>query len=71
MGYLESNPYKPAALDESTCKALQPMIQKSLEAPGPGDRTRVPECKATTSSDPDQGPLRCNLARLAYEQCRA
>jgi len=68
--YLEDNPAKPPTVDESACRALQPLIQKSLDAPSPGTTARVPKCKATTSSDPDQGPLRCNLARLAYEQCR-
>jgi len=68
--YLEDNPTKPPTLDGSACRALQPMIQKSLDAPLPGNTARVPKCKVTISSDPDQGPLRCNLARLAYEQCQ-
>jgi len=68
--YLEDNPIKPVTLDESACQALQPMIQKSLDASSAGTTARAPKCKATTLSDPDQGPLRCNLARLAYEQCR-
>lgn len=82
--YLEANRHRSkAAVDcgatagslESQARArkLRAAAEAALDVDGGAAALAAgwgaPRCKAATQADPDQGPLRCSLARLAWEHC--
>merc|ERR1719311_1197284 len=79
--YLEDNTQKVADATRADCRQLRRATEDALDLGAPGcaasgcgtgeARLTAPRCRAATSKSPEQGPLRCSLARLAWESCSA
>eukprot|EP00747_Dinoflagellata_sp_TGD_P143506 gnl/TRDRNA2_/TRDRNA2_176398_c1_seq7.p1 gnl/TRDRNA2_/TRDRNA2_176398_c1~~gnl/TRDRNA2_/TRDRNA2_176398_c1_seq7.p1 ORF type:complete len:445 (+),score=41.97 gnl/TRDRNA2_/TRDRNA2_176398_c1_seq7:214-1548(+) len=78
--YLEDNPVRLSAenaIDDCSSGALRTLVKSALDVspkvsdPSAHSQLLSPRCKAETISSTPQGPLRCSLARLAWERCSA
>jgi len=76
--FLEDNAVQAANKDkaapDSFCPAIRAKVEEALDtspshmAEVETNKWRAPRCKAATMNRP-QGPLRCSLARLAWQTC--
>lgn len=68
--YLEDNKNSPADSLHANCTQLRPATEAALDlASGKTADQTAPRCLAETVASPEQGPLRCSLARLSWESC--